>query len=280
MRLIIDSNQISRFPNSNDLSKFAGKCDGITLAPYVLAEVIISEKHTQYLSRIRGFDVKLGLEPEYVGEIVAGLSKDQISTFEPFLERTHHFYVDYERAMRDPSPDDIASAKRRKDRSLEICVALRDAAKEYRRLAQKDEGVRHLRFHNMEEALSSEFGRGNDSFLSLHVSSFISAASTRPVVESNELLNVVMCNQFLRRFFMTFFYYSLAMFHLWEEQRGNVDPREYRDDWTDLSLPLYAKDGDIIVSEDRLLRKAIKMVEPQGSISVKSWKEMQQCFNI
>ncbi len=84
-----------------------------------------------------------------------------------------------------------------------------------------------------------------------------------------------MRNQHLRRFFSVFFYYSLAMFHLWENQTSNVDPSEDRDDWTDLSLPLYAKDGDIIVSEDRLLRKAIKTVEPDGRIVAKSWKEMQ-----
>ncbi len=275
MRLIIDSNQICRFPNTTDLSKFTGKYDGVTLAPYVLAEVIISERRAEYLSRIHTFDVKLGIEPDYMGKLVAESSEQEVLAFEPFLQESHAFYIDYERAMSNPSSDDIISATRMKDRNLQICAALRDAAKMYRQLAQKDENIKHLRFRNMKEAVSSEFGNGNKSFLSLHVSSFISGGGERNVVVSNRLFDVVMRNQHLRRFFSVFFYYSLAMFHLWENQTSNVDPSEDRDDWTDLSLPLYAKDGDIIVSEDRLLRKAIKTVEPDGRIVAKSWKEMQ-----
>jgi hypothetical protein len=77
-----------------------------------------------------------------------------------------------------------------------------------------------------------------------------------------------MQNPFLSRFFKTMLYYLISFSRAWDHahREHNFDPEEERDDWTDITIPLYANSGDLIVTADKKLRGAIAMVDPNGEV--------------
>ncbi|PYX67042.1 MAG: hypothetical protein DMG74_01700 [Acidobacteria bacterium] len=60
----------------------------------------------------------------------------------------------------------------------------------------------------------------------------------------------------------------------WVDQAHNFDPASNCDDWTDITLLRYAGDGDIILTADKKLQTAIGMVEPSGTVQVKTTEEL------
>jgi hypothetical protein len=56
-------------------------------------------------------------------------------------------------------------------------------------------------------------------------------------------------------------YYVVSISKLWRDQRLNRDPASTRDDWADLALSHYVGDGDIIVSNDALVRQAFAAID-------------------
>ena len=69
-------------------------------------------------------------------------------------------------------------------------------------------------------------------------------------------------------------YYVISYSRAWADQAHNFDPSSTRDDWTDITLPLYAADGNIILTADNKLRTAIRMIEPSGAVLVKGVQEL------
>jgi hypothetical protein len=59
-----------------------------------------------------------------------------------------------------------------------------------------------------------------------------------------------------------------------EDQAWNFDPSPTRDDWTDVTLPLYAADGDLLVSEDTKLRTALSIIDPSGKVTAKGASQL------
>ena len=62
-------------------------------------------------------------------------------------------------------------------------------------------------------------------------------------------------------------FYVFSWNRLWTEERLNFDPSATRDDFVDITLPFYACDGDIILTEDGKLRDAVGEIEPTGKVT-------------
>lgn len=86
------------------------------------------------------------------------------------------------------------------------------------------------------------------------------------VSDQSSLYNAVMQNQYFGNFFRTILYFSISFSRAWKDPIHNFDPTDQRDDWTDITLPLYAAKGDFILTADKKLRNAIAMIEPSGML--------------
>jgi hypothetical protein len=126
----------------------------------------------------------------------------------------------------------------------------------------------------MESALL--LGTNTSSFFGeLILTSILNGRSRKMGCSSYEsLLESVMRNQYLSRWFKMNFYYILSISRAWEDEKYNFDPSPNGNDLTDITLALYAADGDIITTEDKKLINAISMIEPDGKVTTKAGRDI------
>ena len=88
------------------------------------------------------------------------------------------------------------------------------------------------------------------------------------VSDNAVLYGAVMDNPFLGRLFRTILAYIISFSQAWDHanRQQNFGPEAVRDDWTDMTLSLYAGPGDLIVTADKKLRGAVEIVNPRGEV--------------
>ena len=264
MRLVVDTNQASLLP---PLEKGGLK---ITLSPYVLAEVLLCRKPEPTLQLLHSFDIRLGLETLDVLIELAKLTPQEIVAFEPFYVPGRKYRQNYAgilQALSGPREEHLELARYIKSRHREYCGSLVATSKDLRKRL-RDLGIADQKFSAFEDAWSG-MSSSPDSFMGSVIVGTITDDDQRPTQASPaELLEAVLANQYLRRFFRIRLAYHVSITRLWADQDLNFDPSPSRDDMTDVMLPLYAANGDIIVTADTTLSKLITHSEPEGRIKV------------
>lgn len=86
MWLVIDTNQARLIPESLRRGRITGRSKGLTLPPYLLAEVLKRAEgpRADTLARFAAHAVRVGVEPSLLIETVAQLKANQIPAFIPF----------------------------------------------------------------------------------------------------------------------------------------------------------------------------------------------------
>lgn len=262
MRFVIDTNQASLMP-SGEKRAFA-----VSLSPYVLSEILLRRDPSPTLELLRTFDIRLGLETSDVMIELAQLSPQEIKTFEPFPVPAQSFWQDYEairKAIDAHRPAHIRRARYIKESHLRHCKSLVGTAIMFRRHL-RERGMAHHKFSTFEEVLS-ELGSTPDSFLgSVIVGSITNGGKRTTKAQPAELVDACISNQYVGRLFRAQLAYHICISRLWKEESLNFDPSPTRDDMTDITLPLYAADGDIIVTGDTKLTLLVCLIEPEGKV--------------
>ncbi len=261
MRVVVDTNQASLLPSEQR--------EGlkVSLSPYVLAEILLRKNPEPTLRQLRPLDIRLGLEISDVLVQLARLSPRQIMGFEPFYVRGERHRQNYEgilHALDGPRPPHLSLAQYIKKNHREYCGSLVERSQRFRQhLRDKGENPKLLSF----EEVFSEQSSTPDSFLGSVIVGSITRAGGRPAqAPAAELLEAVLANQYVGRFFRMQLAYHLSISRVWADQALNFDP--FPNDWTDIILLLYAGDGDVIVTADTKLSKLIALIEPEGRITV------------
>lgn len=258
MRIVIDSNQLFPFLEKMDA---AGAKREVTLAPYVFAEALLHKAQRQ-IDLLRRFDVLFGLEPPDVMATVAGLNEEGILGFMPYdTEFTLPTMV---------TQEDISTAQCVKARNRKFGDSMSKKAILFRKcLRAKEISCKFSDFSEMLDQLGP-------LFLQSLVFESISNKNSRTLAVPDEksLYIAVMRNRYLSRHFKIILYYSISYSRAWVDQTRNFDPSGNIDDWTDITLPLYAADGDIILTADKKLQAAIRTVECSDAVHVKIIQEL------
>jgi hypothetical protein len=76
-----------------------------------------------------------------------------------------------------------------------------------------------------------------------------------------------MSNPFLARMWKAVLYCLVSWARQWQDQRHNFDASPERDDWVDMTLPLYAADGDVILTGDTKLKTMVGAIEQAGLVT-------------
>jgi hypothetical protein len=258
MRIVIDSNQLSLFLSKiNPPGVVHG--EGITIAPYVFAEMLLHPDAQQLVRQLRSFDILVGLEPSDVMAELSALDEKAIVSFMPY-NPTFTLPTRLE-------GQDISLARSIKASNRAFANTMFGCAKLFRKRL-RDEGLKH-KFSGMSEVLEL-------SFLQSLVFDSVShkQARTLAVPDEKYLYVAVMHNRYLSRYFKMILCYVISYSRAWADQTWNFDPSGNIDDWTDITLPLYAADGDIILTADKKLRTAISIIERPDAVHVKTVQEL------
>ena len=81
-----------------------------------------------------------------------------------------------------------------------------------------------------------------------------------------DFCDAALLNPCLRRFIGIQICLALGYCGLWQDSELNIDVSENRDDSTDMALALYARPGDGIATADKKLQRALRHVDPEGSV--------------
>jgi len=264
MPLVLDTNQALSLPSGR-------KRDWVLrLSPYVMAEVLLRGDPAPTLERLSTFRFRLGLDLLDVWIQLSGLSFKEIREFEPFDRLGQQYRQDYDAivsAMNRVELGHIKWAEHIKQSHRQYMSTMLDNALTFRKHL-RELGWAKVKHSTIAEALS-EYASDTESFLGSVVVSSITNGGTRPIqTRPDELFKAVMENQYVGRFFRTKLAYILSISRVWKDQLLNKDPSPKYDDMTDITLLLYAADGDLILSNDNYLSRLVALVEPKGSVKV------------
>jgi hypothetical protein len=253
MRIVVDTNRVL-LPHP----EIRGE---VTLAPYVIAEILLRKNPVPTIERLLEYDCRYGLEPHDAFDRVARFSEEEIVAFEPFirpgdLATSTDFYV----ALVAPTVEHRKRALVLKECNQKFCGSMfRWATAVRNRMVNR---VDRPRYDNLSGVLA------DIEFWPASVLDCITNGSTRQmkVTDAALLYSAVSRNQYLSRFFKTVLVYLISWSRLWREGRLNFDPSPDGNDYVDLTLPFYAADGDAIITADTKLRRAVSVVEPSGIV--------------
>ena len=205
--------------------------------------------------------------------MLSRMSESEIRRFTPFpvagseYERENMLRVS---ALKAPSTAHRKWADTVKNRNRRFCGRLVSIAKTFRQQVRQ----RNIpKLDSMDQALAAS-GSRPDSFLGSIFMRDVIAGRTTDESMQERIFHAVMQNPHLGRFFKAILCYVLSISRWWSDQKYNFDPSSDRDDWTDVTLPLYAADGDIIVSEDRFVRRTMTLIEPSRAVVVMTATEL------
>jgi hypothetical protein len=280
MWLVLDTNQAGKFPGQLKSTGPAAGAKGIRLPPFVLAEILKRTNPEPTLSKLRAYDVELGIELFDIVEELSKLDREGILRYEPFARKGRASWDDYEDLKASLNASTALHrewARRCKDNNRAFCGELLEKSKEFKKEIKDSSsrsGEKPPKFASLQEALDV-VGRGPESFLGSLICGSISNKGQRDVrLSDGDLFEAVMGNPFLHRFFVTILYYTIAFSNLWREQGHNFEAAESRDDWTDITVSLYASDGDLVLTADKKLKAAVAFINHDGRITSANCSEI------
>lgn len=275
MWIIVDTNQISCLPTQISSAKLNGCLEGITIPAHVFAEILVRGNPDPSFERLRNFNIRFGMETGEAMNALGALSEVEIKDFTPFPNPGTEIawkYDDLFSALNSPSSRHIAWAKEVKSRNREFIKKLLGRPEAFRKKARD---ARISKIKSIDEALA-EAGTGPTSYLGSQIMPHILKGHCRGIDISTRgrFYDALMQNQHLARFMKTILCYMLSISRYWENEKLNYDPNITRDDWTDVTIPLYASDGDVILTKDKKLRLTIRTIDPLGKITVMSCEDL------
>lgn len=271
MRVVLDTNQVEPFINSFQNGNFGAEYNRITLSPLVLAEILLYRKKRKYiLKKLRNFNIKLGLPPFPL----ALQNTSEIASFRPFINSKNSQYDWIIDAFINPKESHFKWAHGIKNLHLDYCKSLEQDAVKFRQ-ALRSVNLHKTKFENMNQALKV-IGETHDSFIGEMILVFVTSGCKKEEIVSSpkDLFAAIKKNQYLERLYKMFLWLILSVSRAWKDQQYNFDPKSNRDDITDVTLPLYAADGDLILTGDGKLKNGITMISPKRSIIVKNTDEL------
>jgi hypothetical protein len=282
LAIILDSNQAGKFCDRVQKESKLLSLD-VTLPPNVLAELILWRKQPS-LSQLYALRPRVGFHLGDVMSTLARSNEDEVLAFQPFPSSTtinSELYDDLVNALKGPSPQQHQWATEYKAKNKIFCGLMRKKALNFRKLLKEKISAGMIqgdpKIVSIEDALN-KLGVGANSFVGNIVNSTISEGGKRQVniIDPEKLYHAVMANTFVGGLYKTILFYILSYSRIWDHEYKhlNFDPTAKRDDWVDMTIPLYAAPGDTILTQDNKLTDAIATVYGEGNLIVKKAEDL------
>ena len=278
MRLILDTNQVAELTRPCRLTPQQKRETTLVLPPLVWAEYLLRAHPQRGVMALAQYNVRFGIDVWEALDAVRTLTDAQIRRYEPIVAKKSNAHKKLLADLVNCDPIRIAVAQeiaaQTKLDNAEIATTVRANAKKERDARSRGESVAVIEdikdinecLRVSRDALVAPGGsmRGTES---------ASAGSSSAPESFQALPEAVLDNRYISRFLRIFSAQISAYEDMWENKAFNITASENRNDFTDISLALYANDGDIILSNDRKFRRLFEHCEPQQWVRVMTWHQ-------
>jgi hypothetical protein len=264
MWLVIDTNQARRIPRWLNIERCAGKAEGLSLPPYMMAELLPRGQapRSETLAAFAAHRVKIGVEPSMAIEAAAQLGADDLPAFWPFPAPGDEIESDYRRLLKEDRPTVTLGLTRWAETVKRNHHAFMTGM-EARGIGARQK-LKELNVGTIEDfAEALKMTNGPDSFIgSLIVTTFTNGGKRKAAIsDPAELVQAVLENPYFRHFYHAILYYIVSVTKLWRDPALHREP--HRNDWTDLTMALYVGTGDALVTNDGLLRAVFAAIDSE-----------------
>jgi hypothetical protein len=255
---VVDTNQASLLPPFRPFTGIGQPRKRITLTPHVLGEILLRGDPYPTLNRLLEYDIQFGLEISAVHQELCKLSESDVSKFTPFLagrgnEHRKRIYS----ALDGVRTEHTSWAVKMKALQRDFCKLAVEQVREGRK-------TRGPKIDQLEEILNSP------DFVNMVVETVTQDGNRPSPIPKERLFRAVMENPYLGRLWRCTAYMFVSWQRRWRDQTHNFDPSEKRDDFPDMTLPLWASQGDVLLTKDVKLRRMISLVEPERFVTCSS----------
>lgn len=294
MRLIVDSNQADPIRSTyKKLDK--GKYPTLVIPYLVWCEMLEGRDAEIRRQALNEFPLLFGLGFEEISYTLANLSESQIRDFVPIYSEGSPLHNKIASAFVDPPDDKINEAKsgraNRKKHRQQMTINLPQLRKVHRdqdaTAKSRGEIVENVPWSNIHdgEAQKQLFLNEDGLFRKFFLDDVRtdSDGDQRTVLakSDNDLFDAAWDNPMLRRYLLLRAVVQLGYSqNVWSDKRLNRPPSEQHDDEPDVSLVLYAEDGDTILTADENIRYSIRHIDPKSRVKLSTWDEWleTQCY--
>ncbi len=268
MRLVIDTNQISEIRRTKVLTPSQKKRITLVLPPLVWAEGV-QYQNGRGLRCLLEYNLRFGRDVSDVLSDAATGTDAQLRQVDSLVRKGSTGHRNCLRDLMSCSPERLLRAREIKDDNLadmdHYDGLFRVACKQGCEAKPRGQGIQLIENVCSLEAVIAELGNRLNT-------PFRAPDDSAPARTTLELLmsgNVRLVN--FVRFHLCLI---LARTGVWKNPKLNfAGPCGKRDDIPDMVLPLYAAEGDVIVTADAKFRRLFAMVDRMEQIRVMTWHE-------
>lgn len=277
-RLILDTNQAEPIRKSEVPLDYDPV---IVIAPLTWAEILNSTRHNalRRIKAIAQYKVLFGMDLTHVHGKLLSLSEKQIESFEPIFPDRSEEHLLRLFILQNPTELQFKRAGQLKQQSVSHAADIEQffaATREQNHVKKsKGEVVERVKLDKFDEAMQLLFF-GSEPIYRAPFVQMVTKNGTLPLKSKSpeSFFDAVLKNPMLRRSLQVHAIISLGYARVWDDSKLNVGVSQNRNDVTDTHLALYARDGDTILSEDEMLRRAFRRVDPNSVVRFATWEEM------
>lgn len=277
MRVVLDNNQVAAICRLNSATRAAWRGLIFVLPPLVWAEIVLGPHGRARLAVICKLPIQFGADVPIALRAVAFGTDAQAAVYEPFIRRKSQLDRTMRQAPKKPTRLLQSIARETKDSNrrcmLRLDRAVRSASKRFRDAQSRGEcPVPVNGLETIDDAMAALAAPG--SFIS-----YLLAPGDRSdagKTETEAYTSRLKANPYTRRFWQFVITVHVGYANGWKESSLNVSPSENRDDLTDMTLALYARKGDIILTADRMFRRAYEHIDPGRTTRIMTCDEFRR----
>lgn len=287
MRLVVDTNQADAIRRSYQALP-AEHRPSLLIPPLVWAELVLGLGERRRRALLR-FDLRFGMDMGAVFDRLARLDEDQIRGFVPIRTDNREAHRQVRFNFEHPTTTHFtfarqirADAIRHRDTFGPYLQGVRRLNRDAVALANQrgEPGPAFVEWADVREAEPILFTDAEAPYRRWFVREIATDydGNPRPIRCRSEqsLFDAVWDNLIFRRFLRAIAIVNFGYAGgVWGNPRLNMPFAPGRNDDTDLSLLLYARDGDVILTQDRI-GYALKEADVEDRISVQSWQEWME----
>jgi hypothetical protein len=280
-RLVLDTNQsdpirLNRAPR--------GLRVPLVIPPHVGDELLLGRGADARRRAIAKYELQFGMDMPTIFDELAERSEDRIRNFDPVYSvrsREHEFFSSsfehpYHAQRQDAEQFRQSAAARRQNFEQFLRQNRKHLLDTMSRAKQRGESVELVHWHGVTDAEHALFGSEDAPYRRWLIGEVTrtSDGATRPIAAKSEnaLFDAAWENPMIRRFLRLQAEVVFGYLSVWGGDNLNVQLALNRNDDTDMSLALYARPGDIILTADRM-RRAIEHADVEWEIQVMTWTD-------
>lgn len=288
MRLVIDTNQADRIRLS--YKSLPRQCrPTLVIPPLVWAELVLGGGNDKRRRALAKFDLRFGMDMAKIFDELAQKNEEQIRQFIPIRNDAREIHQRLLFNFEYPAPEHRRIAQQIRENAIQQRDTIGPYLQQIRKrnrdaiaLANQrgEPGPEFAKWASIAEAEPILFMNSEAPFRSWFVREIATDydGNQRPIRCQSEqsLFDAVWDNLMFRRFLRVIAIVNFGYAQgVWGDPQLNMQFAPGRNDDTDFSLMLYACDGDVVLTQDRI-KHALKHADTADRISIQSWQEWME----